>query len=284
MAGRRRGKVRDLEHELGDVLALERLHAREHLVEHEAQREDVGAVVDGLTRDLLRRHVLRRAEEHARLRLHARLVHVGDAEIHDLHAAVGQHHDVAGLDVAMDDAALVGEREPFRDGGGDSHRLRRGEAHRADEVAKIPSFEKLHRDERRVALAAHVVDRDDRRMADAARGTRFLHETRLVQVAVLRAARERDRLDGHGAAERRILRAIDDAHGAAAEDVDHLEAPEIAAGTRRIAHPPPPNLRLRLSQNPGCWGCCGGFAGAFGGMNVYAISERSPGLSSSVTP
>ena len=34
--------------------------------------------------------------------------HPGNAEIHDLHGAVFQHHDVVGLDVPVDDAPAVG--------------------------------------------------------------------------------------------------------------------------------------------------------------------------------
>jgi hypothetical protein len=47
----------------GQVLALERLLPRQHLVEHDAEREDVGAVVDLVAEDALGRHVVRRAEQ-----------------------------------------------------------------------------------------------------------------------------------------------------------------------------------------------------------------------------
>ena len=168
----------------------EGLHAGEHLVEHEPEREDVGAMVERLAHDLLGRHVLRRAQQDAGLRLHRRLVQARDAEVHDLHAPVGEHHDVAGLHVAVHDAALVRDRERLR-------RPRRRSRPRCDGVrlaSRISSrrsraLEQLHRDEGDVALAAHVVDRDDRRVAEAARGARLLQEARLVQVALLRRRR-----------------------------------------------------------------------------------------------
>ena len=49
----------------------------EHLVEHAAERPDVGALVDGLAARLLGTHVRRRAEDHA-LRACRRSVTVGD--------------------------------------------------------------------------------------------------------------------------------------------------------------------------------------------------------------
>ena len=51
-----------------DVVARERAAAGEHLVEHDAEGPDVGALVDGLAARLLGRHVGRRAEDHAHLR------------------------------------------------------------------------------------------------------------------------------------------------------------------------------------------------------------------------
>ena len=50
---------------VGDRLAAERGAAGEHLVEHAAERPDVGALVDGLAARLLGTHVGGRAEDHA---------------------------------------------------------------------------------------------------------------------------------------------------------------------------------------------------------------------------
>ena len=48
---------------------VERPAARQHLVEHRPEREDVGAVVRGLAPRLLRRHVADRPQHHARPRV-----------------------------------------------------------------------------------------------------------------------------------------------------------------------------------------------------------------------
>ena len=101
------------------ALAIERHAAREHLVEDDAQGVQVRASVDRLALRLLGRQVRGRAEDGRGLgqRLAAR--GAGDAEVHDLHVARGRDHDVAGLDVAVDDPALVREGEARGDGLGD---------------------------------------------------------------------------------------------------------------------------------------------------------------------
>ena len=94
-------------------VADERRPSGDHLVQHAAERVDVGAAVDGLPLRLLGRQV-RRGPEHRRGLLD-RLLRVADprdAEVRDLHVARRGDHDVAGLDVAVDDALVVrgGER------------------------------------------------------------------------------------------------------------------------------------------------------------------------------
>ena len=74
------------------------------------RRIDVGAVVqrNPAGGDLLGRHVRRRADELAGHR-HARLLqHAGQAEVVDAQPAVGRQQQVGRLDVAVDDALLVG--------------------------------------------------------------------------------------------------------------------------------------------------------------------------------
>ena len=96
-----------------------------------------------------------------------------------------------------------------------------------DQVAQLPPVEQLHRHEGDVALAAHVVDRDDDGVADAAGRARLLQEARLEVGALLLGAGERDRLDGDRAAERRVLGAVDDAHGASPQLAQDAEAAEL---------------------------------------------------------
>ena len=80
-----------LAEDLDARLARERREAREHLVEHAAERVDVAARVDRLARDLLGRHVLGRAEDREALLLLLVRRNVGerhrDAEIEQLERA-----------------------------------------------------------------------------------------------------------------------------------------------------------------------------------------------------
>jgi hypothetical protein len=99
-------------------LGIERQRAAEQLVQHDAQGVHVRAGVDVQHRPLrlLRRHVLRRADELARLRKQRPLRQaladgLGDTEVDDLHERLvvdERHEDVGRLEVAVDDGLLVG--------------------------------------------------------------------------------------------------------------------------------------------------------------------------------
>ena len=112
-------------HHLDGRLALERLQARHHLEEHRAEREDVGAGVDLAPLELLGRHVVEGSHHRALSRqgralgLGCRrpvLLHdgPGQAEVEQMSARARQD-DVAGLQVAVDDAGPMGGREGFGD-------------------------------------------------------------------------------------------------------------------------------------------------------------------------
>ena len=78
--GRRARRRRQRRHRIGQdgvqrverALALERRTRRQHLVEHDAKREDVGAVVDAIAARLFRRHVGRGADDQAGRRVRTR--------------------------------------------------------------------------------------------------------------------------------------------------------------------------------------------------------------------
>ncbi len=92
--------------------------AGEHFVQHRAQRIDVAPCVHTAhVFDLLRRHVMRRAEHEIRLGGEghgldaSRCERLGDAEVDDLGHRTAIHlsdEDVGGLEVAMNDAFLMG--------------------------------------------------------------------------------------------------------------------------------------------------------------------------------
>jgi hypothetical protein len=87
------------------------------LVEHDAERKDVAARVDRFGGRLLWRHVRDRADHGSGARVRGArascvlcvrlLVQLGQAEICQLRVAALRHEDVAGLDVAMQDARCM---------------------------------------------------------------------------------------------------------------------------------------------------------------------------------
>ncbi len=110
--------MENLVHERGDVLSLKRHAPHQELIKQHPKGEDVRSVIDLGSFDLLGRHVPRRADARLRQRLRSR-VQAGDAEIHDLHTAAIQESDVFRLDVAVNDAVLVGVLKPLADRQGD---------------------------------------------------------------------------------------------------------------------------------------------------------------------
>ena len=173
------------------VVADERRPAGDQLVEHAAERVEVGARRRLAAERLLRRHVGDGADEHAVHRQARLLEGDGEAEVADLRRAVGGEPDVAGLEVAVDDAVLVGVREPAADALRDLQRaLRRSAAGRAPSTAP-PDMYWLTMYGCAVVVA-DVVDGDDVRVvAELAHRLRFaLHarEARVVEPSVLMTA------------------------------------------------------------------------------------------------
>ena len=161
--------------------AGERPPPGEHLVEHGAEREDVGPrdppaglppvpatcrrpcpmIMPGARRERRHRRVGRRALDQLR-----------EAEVEHLHAAVAGDHDVGRLDVAVDDAARVrGARARRRFCTRNSSAF----AHRQRPVREQPverrAIHQLHRDERDAVVFVDLVDRDDVGMVERGGGT-----------------------------------------------------------------------------------------------------------------
>ena len=89
--------------------------AGEHLVEHDAERVEVGLAGDRLAERLLGRDVVGRAEHAPGDRQPLLGERARDAEVGDLGAAFLADEDVLRLDVAVDDHALVRGAERARD-------------------------------------------------------------------------------------------------------------------------------------------------------------------------
>ena len=211
--------VHHLVDHLRDRPALERRLAGQHLVGHDRERVHVGAAGHGLARDLLRRHVRRRAQDLAGGG-HHRGLDAGHAEVHQLRLPVGLDHDVGGLDVAVDDAGAVSGVHRFRHRGQDAQGLLRLDAPLlADQAVERPALDVLHHQ----VVVAEVEDPHDRRVTEPARGLGLAAEA--LQVLVGRVAGQvlgLDRLDRDHAVDARVPGTVHAAHRPVADLVDDL--------------------------------------------------------------
>ncbi len=215
-AGRRGVRVQHGVEHLLAVLAAEREPSRQHLVEHDAERPDVGPVVDARAARLLGRHVGRRPERRPGVG-QAHVLDLGEAEVEHLEPPVRRDHQVRGLHVPVHDAELVGARETLG-------RLQRELERLADRdraVAGEPRRDRLalverHHDvELAVLRLLDRVDRGDRRVVERGGGARLGDEALLGLGA--RHEVRREELQGDRAPELLVAGAVDDAHAAAAE-------------------------------------------------------------------
>ena len=112
--------VQNLVEQLAGRVPREGRTERQQLIQDQADREDVAAVIDVAAFDLLRRHVLRRADQGADAG-HAGIADACDAEVQDLQASLARDHQIVWLHVTMHEsqamrvsqtvAELAGERQ-----------------------------------------------------------------------------------------------------------------------------------------------------------------------------
>ena len=195
----------------------------QHLGEHDAECEHVGARVYRATEQLFGRHVARSAKDGALPCQPHRLESLDDrnAEVHHLDLAVGPDDDVLRLEVAMHDAGGVGGCQRARDLHGDgigAHRFKRPVVEKRPQRRTLDVF----RDDEEVIIDfAQRVDGGDRRVPDVCGGARLAAQP-FAQLAVGRQDR-RERLEGNLASELLIVREVDDAHTAPPDAPDDAE-------------------------------------------------------------
>jgi hypothetical protein len=99
-------------------------------------------------------------------------------EIHDLHALIGQDHDISGFYVPMHYAVLVREMEAFGDLLHDVELIQqRKRPAAADYVLQVLALEKLHDHVGRAVMLAEIVDSDDVLVVKVAGSGGFVSET-----------------------------------------------------------------------------------------------------------
>ena len=173
------------------VAASKALAPGEELVEHEAERVDVAPDRRALARELLGRHVGRRARDlraAARRRRRDR-----EAEVGDPHAAAAVEHDVGGLQVAVQDAPVVRRGEPGAELPRDLERLvRRQPADAPQQRGEVLAVHVLHREEVLAVDLADVVDAADVGVRDLPRDADLGVEARRAAPGRARASRGRN--------------------------------------------------------------------------------------------
>ena len=144
--------VEDRDQRVARRLAAEGRAPAQRFVEAAAERPDVGAPVHGLTSGLLGAHVGRCPDDGAfprrvgarprRLTHRRRFERLREAEVQQLHPAVGKHFDVGRLQVAVDDAGVVRGLEAFGDLPADVERVANGRARRGARARRASVLER----------------------------------------------------------------------------------------------------------------------------------------------
>lgn len=201
---------------------------RQHLEEHDAEREDVRTRIDRVTEADLRRQIAGSADELTGAgELRGRIaLREGDAEVGDLQQTAPGQHQVRRLDVAMDDPALMGDGESLRrlhqQPGGF---MRLDAAVAAQPFGERLALDELHGEEGLPRMFADEVDLHDVRIAELAHraglAQEALHHFRLMRQCFAH------QLDGDMPLQGSFVALVDDAHAAATELADDLVMPDL---------------------------------------------------------
>ncbi len=233
---------------VGDGLPRERALAAQELVHDAAERPDVRSLVHGLAPRLFGAHELRGSEDDAGLRSledesgGERGVRVGaalprvenlrESQVEDLHPALRRDLDVGGLQVAVNDAALVRGLQRLRDLPADSQRVDERHGAVRDPLRERFARHQLHHDELGAVRFLEPVDRGDAGMVESREHARLPLEPRQSR----RVARELlgQSLDRDLASQTGIVGPVDLSHAAGPQQVQNRVDAELRA--RREGH------------------------------------------------
>ncbi len=231
----RRLGLKDSSDGRGRIGSGERMGAGAKLEEDDAESKQVRTRVNGLAADLLGRHVGRRPELGAGVGqvCERRVVEAGETEIENLDLPIGRSDDILRLEIAMDDAPLVGRRQ------GLGHLRRRLDDVRDRKRATPQLFAEcfagdvLEGDEQVMIEFLQGVDRGDARMRQRGRGSGLAAQT-LASCRVVSVPRCQ-RLEGHRPAQPDVVGEVHDAHATLAEHAgDSIMAQRLAH--ERVGH------------------------------------------------
>jgi len=154
-----------------------------------------------------------------------------ETEVGDAGFVAPRDHDVVGLEVAVEDPRLVRGREAGTRLEEHIEDLAPRTRSRSQPGVERLAFDELHHEVDAVFVEADFVRDDDVRVRDASHGPRFLHEPQRRRAWLARIAQSgAQELDGDRTVELRIVRAIDLAHGAFADEPENDEPADERAG------------------------------------------------------
>ena len=166
------GRVDVLVGDLDGNLAVERLPAGDHFVEHDPDRVDVAAGVGLPAQHQLGGEVRHGADQRAGAG--GRRDGAGQPEVADLDPAVVGDQHVLGFDVPVDEAGVVGRPQPLDDGVDQGQGQARGQrALVLDDVAQRVALDVLHHQVGHPAVLALVQDAHDVRVREPGGGLRL---------------------------------------------------------------------------------------------------------------
>ena len=152
-----------------------------------------------------------------------------DPEVEELDAALAGQEDVVGLEVAVHEALRVHGREAPRDLDPERDRLRRVDGPAPQAPAERLALQELGDDERHAVRLADVEHGDHVRIADRGRRPRLRGQPR----ARVAAGAPVQHLQRDVAAQAMVAGAVDLAHAAGVEQLDHLVGAHARAGGER---------------------------------------------------
>ncbi len=280
--------VEDAIRDVGHRVAGERQAPGEHLVEHDAEGEDVGALIDVAAAKLLGRHVVQRADHRSRQR-QCRLRRegigggrgLGEPEIEHLHELPRRDDQVRALDVAVDDAELVSLVERLSDLHRDVEAVGHAERAAGDTVGKQLALHILHRDEQPAFVFDEIVGNGDVRRAQLRGDLGLANQAG----AGLRRCLERadQELERDPSSEPRVFGKVDLAHTAFAKAFEYavLEdgCPRQVCAVRHLSIIVPGHMAT-LVRRLGLWSSIGLVIGITIGGGIFrtpaGIAARVP--------
>jgi hypothetical protein len=240
------------------ILAVECAAAREHLVQHAAERPDVAPLVGLVSLRLFGGHVGGRTENHADARHQGRRRHrfscdvdvvaggvrvreLREAEVQDFHGPVRPQLDVGRLQVAVDDSLVVRRLERLGDLFRDADGIVKRDRAAPQPLRQVLAFHQLHDEGAHITRFFETVDVGDVRVVQGREGLGFACETCDPVGIVPKVAQH---LDRNVSIEPGVARAIDLAHAARADQRDDFVRAEASTGRQRHEAPEEPRCRL----------------------------------------